>query len=289
MDLASRPAPWLLLLGAPLALAAAAPSDGRIVAQPLRPGATVQVSASSDMAIRVDVRLGGRKVKELEFPGHLSLTCAASVASADEGGCTAGRLVFGRAREVELDSFGGKATPRTPDYSGATYDVARADSGFSMKGARGRLSPREAEVATALADATLGLPPLGALLDGRAFRKGERIEVPVEVGRKVLGFLFSDAELESLTLGFDGERREAGAEATAFEATATLNANGGDPSLRVVIKVAGDILVAKSTGLVLAVRMAGPVTMAGAIEDDGRKLDLSGNGTWKVAYTAKPQ
>jgi hypothetical protein len=100
---------WLVAASAPLLIVRAPPAIVRssaardavpeavIVAQPLRTGAKVRLSASSGMKLTIAVMAGGREVKEFEMPGCTQLCCVASVSSADEAGCTAGELAFGTA------------------------------------------------------------------------------------------------------------------------------------------------------------------------------------------------
>src|SRR5688572_17638765 len=107
--------------------------DAVILAQPLAGGAKVSLSASTVVALNVAVMSGGEKVKEFAMPGRRQLTCVASVTGADEEGCTAGELVFGTAKEVEVDSLGGAPKSSEPAFARQTFSVARGGSGFTIR------------------------------------------------------------------------------------------------------------------------------------------------------------
>src|SRR5688572_25244212 len=138
---------WIAIGVILLAPTAGAPvGDVRFQAQPLRGGERLGLSMSSEMAVRIAVTVNGESQESVDLIGSIALSCVASVAEADEDGCTSATLAFGKAAEVEGDRLGERPTARVPDYANRNYDVARARSGFEITGARGDLSEREKQV-----------------------------------------------------------------------------------------------------------------------------------------------
>ena len=126
-------------------VAAPALPDERIVAQPLRSGAKVVVTASCSLEMEVVAKDGERVVTEFDMPGSNSLSCTATVIEADESGCTKGSLAFGEAKRSECDRLGAPPEEKALDCSRRDYDVERNGSGFVFRSERGDLSRDERE------------------------------------------------------------------------------------------------------------------------------------------------
>jgi len=257
-----------------------------IHAQPFRANAKVNIALSSVLAATIDVKAGGEARRQIEFPGEVKLTCVATVTHADEAGATLAQLVFGPMVRLEKDSFSRPAVAKEPRASNSSYDLTRAGAGFEAKGARGDLDREEREATAAIAAATLSAPPLGALLDGRSPARNERIELSLDVAKRLLPLLDVSVRIEAMTLTFTATRKEGDLDVAVFEVvTKIVNADQADMS--VTADLDGELLLDPSNGHVRSLALSGPVEFTGSAKEGGTRIDLAGKGTWKYDYSAK--
>jgi hypothetical protein len=101
--------------------------------------------------------------------------------------------------------------------------------------------------------------------------------------------LTSDTKVRELRLTFAGEGKEGGVAVARFQPDAKLatDASEGSEDLSATIDLAGELLVARATGLVLSIQMTGPVNASATVKEAGQELELVGTGTWTIDYTAK--
>jgi hypothetical protein len=261
--------------------------DVRLVAHPPRPGTKLRVSVSSELSIHVDLKKGGRKARAFDMPGSIEFTCVATVNGADESGVTAGTLAFAKAHEVEPE-MDRAPTAGEPDYSMRSYEAERSGDGFAIRGSRGDLSYREREVTSGVAQAVFTAPPLVAFLRGRIVEDGETVELPAELGQTLLQLLVSDAKVQSMKIKLSSDRARGDGDTATFEARARLQAQSTDDmAMNVTVDLTGELAVGRSSGLVLSIKMTGPVNLTGKKREGGSRQELEGKGTWTMSYTVE--
>lgn len=274
------------LLATALAALAIPGATTTIHAEPLRGGARVAIDLSSVLSLTLEVKSRGETPTQVDWPGELKLRCVATVSKADERGPTQAKFAFGRVDQRERDSLTQPARSKELRASNARYAISREDSGYVAKGERGDLDRDEQQITAALATMTLGVPPLGEHLEGRAPRSGERIDLPLEVGRRILLILDPSVALESMRLIGEGSSRHEGQDVLAFGVGASLvSANGED--MEATVELTGELLLCPTNGQIVKMSLSGPVKTSATMEEDGTTLELRGKGTWKFDYSAK--
>lgn len=273
------------LAAALVALALPGASPQTIHAEALRGGAKVAIDLSSAMALTIDVTTRG-ETSQVEWPGELKLHCVATVAEADEQGPTQAKLAFGRVTRREADSLSQPARTKELRACNARYELSRESSSWVAQGERGDLDADEREITTALATMLLGIPPLGEHLEHRTPRSGQRIDLPLDVARKVLPLMDPSIALESMKLIGEGSSKHGALDVLAFGVGASLvTSEGGD--MEATIELTGELLLSPANGQVVKMSLSGPVKMSATMEEDGATIEMKGKGTWKFEYSAR--
>ncbi len=170
------------------------------------------------------------------------------------------------------------------EVSGKTYLAARVGKELVVTDERGgEVSSAEREI-VAHDLATLGLPnPIGAFFNGKTFRVGQRIELPTELAKELLGFTDAVGEVKRFEMTFAEVKQIQGSTCavfkTAFEATSQ---QAGSMSMH----IRGQLLLDTDSCMAAIVQLSGPVTMSETRGSGEGQYRLNTTGTLSLSAQA---
>ena len=250
----------------------------------LKVGARFEVTAAHTMKMSLSVLMGGQEVQKTAWLSVSTAACTVTIDSADATCATAATLVFGACSEVVADPVA-PAAPEPRAVSGKTFTAKRGEERFVVTGKEVDVAGDAKLEIDMLVYHLLGSAPLAELLAGKTLKKGDRVEIPLEVAQACFTFFSADAEVTAFTLTL-AQEPAAGTEAIVFDATAKMQLGAIEEGpVPITMEPAGTWTIARSTCRVVGMAMKGPSTMSGSIDEGGMKTETKGSGDWKLDWS----
>jgi hypothetical protein len=284
---------WLALQEAPPPADRPAPAEWDVRAAAPGAGSKWQLSSSVEHRLAVEFRVRGAKLRDFEQTIRDDAAWVVEVV-ADDAGALAATASYGEC-STEL------ATPladkkEKADFAGKRFEVAGGDNAARVR----ELDLPEGTfgyVATDLAgriahDAREALHGgwFAQLLAEKPLVEGRAIEVPAELGTRLLGRPLQGGKLDSFRLVPRAARREDGRDVVVLDAAVTASLpprDGALPAVTTTFELAGEVVVARDDGRIVVLSLAGPIRCTGRAEQGGSTIEVAGTGTLAWTYRAQ--
>jgi hypothetical protein len=138
------------------------------------------------------------------------------------------------------------------------------------------------------ADAFVAGPRLAPLVLGKPLAADAALDVPPALLEPLLWQAVPEGKVAKATLRPAGPG-EGCVGRIAFKIAVVVAWKGGEElPVSATFDLAGDLVVMKDTGQVSALTLAGPIQYSGTSDENGAKLEITGNGKLSFDYTAEP-
>jgi hypothetical protein len=138
------------------------------------------------------------------------------------------------------------------------------------------------------ADAFVAGPRLAPLVLGKPLAADAALDVPRALLEPLLWQAVPDGRITKATLR-PAAAGEGGADHLAFKIAVSIAWKGGEElPVSATFDLAGDLVLTKATGQVSKLTLAGPIQYSGTSDENGAKLEITGNGKLTFDYTAEP-
>ncbi|MSP15210.1 MAG: hypothetical protein EXR73_01130 [Myxococcales bacterium] len=247
-------------------------------------GARFEVTAAHTMKMSQSARVGGQEVQKTPWLSVSTAACTVTIDGAEATCATAATLVFGACSEVAPDPVA-PAAPEPRAVSGKTFAAKRGEERFVVTGKEVDVAGDDKLEIDMLVDHLLGSAPLAEVLAGKTLKKGDRVEVPLELAQACFTFFSGDADVTAFTPTL-AQEPGAGTEAIVFDATAKMQLGAiGEGPVPITMEPADTWTIARSTCRLVGMAMKGPTTMNGSIDEGGMKMEMKGSGEWKLDWS----
>lgn len=278
---------FALLLAAAPCLAQApteAPRQVQFHWRPAAAGEEVQQHVDFTLDLKMTIEQAGQVVGSNERGMQRVQQRQVTVLETGEHGASAVEVHFDQARQTLVD--GGQAAPAVNQpVAGKTYRVARRGEKIEVTYADG--SPptdEERQIVTASMDA-LGRPnPIARFFDGRTLAVGERVELPLELARELLGLDATLGQVTRIDMRLADVQSVHGAPCAVFDIG--IAARSTDATT-MTVEMKGRLLLAVDSCRSVLADLSGPVTLAEGRGPAAGHFTVQSAGTMRMAVESQ--
>ena len=168
---------------------------------------------------------------------------------------------------------------------GNSYLVTRQGDRLLVNDTEGAIPPLDEYQLVVESVATLGLPsPLAKFLLGRTVRMGERLKLPKQLAREIMGPSSQVGNIEKFELELRELRAIDGQPCAIFAATIVAS---GDASNPVEMNVVGQVIMELATCRTVRAELAGPMTMSVNQQTNEGEFQYNAAGSLQVAIESQ--
>lgn len=249
-----------------------------------RVGDVTETTAKMDMDATMKIAMGGQEVGAQKIARKETETKTETVLAVKDNAVTKLKTQFGECKSEDAMPDGGSRVRNSP-LSGKTFIVEKQGDKFVFTDEKGGALDEEATKELAKEYKSFGeTNPMVKWLTGKSFKVGEKIEAP----KDVMAHMMKDEKLKDSQFSFviKDVRDIGGVQCAVLDATLKL-AGEPEPGMKLAMDVSGEMFVALAHAEPISVKLSGPLTIGGELDQEGMKFQLDGAGKTTLEFISK--
>jgi hypothetical protein len=249
-----------------------------------RVGDVTESTSKMDMNAIMKIAMGGQEVGAQKIERKETETKTETFLAVKDNLVTKLRAQFGDCKSEDGMPDGGTRVKTSP-LSGKTFIVEKQGDKFVFTDEKG--GALEEVVAAALAKEYKNFGetnPMVKWLTSKSFKIGDKVEAPKEV----MAHMMKDEKLGDSRFSFviKEVRDIGGVQCAVLDATLIL-AGEPEPGMKLAMDVSGEMFVALAHAEPISVKLTGPLTIGGELDQEGMKFQLDGTGKTTLEFISK--
>jgi hypothetical protein len=275
----------VLALQLPLLAATPAPQRVRFTYRPVAAGELIRQQLSFQLKLKTAVKQDGKQVESAEQAAERSEKRRIELIEVKDKFAKA-RVTFESVDQRASQDGRAAPSPASP-VTGKSYLVTRDGERLFVNDLAGRKPPVEELEVVERSMGAFGKPSLLArYFDGKTLVVGEKVKLPAELAREVLGPSDALGEVMRFEMRLVGTRQVDAVRCAEFETS--VEAKSRELG-NLTMLLSGTSLLEVDTCRAASASLAGPIGMFESRSRQGQKLTVEGRGTLELGIRAQRQ